>query len=303
MSGLPLCLVGGCNNFSGKNSRHGFCSGHYSFVRLGVDPFSKVVPVRPGCLFGDCEFQAASKGLCSKHYQAVRRGSLPAPEGSDVVLNRMCFFFECRNRAHNYSGSYCLEHHYQWTRCEVLTPINGHHEVICSVGSCEEISVSKSLCVKHYGRLQAGWAVLDNVCSADGCEVEASGEFCTACYWESRRVECIVPFCSNSTAGERGVCSSCAGRLVESGLSVDEFVRLRGISECEVCGKAKPERRSLAIDYDHSHHDGPSRMCPDCIRGVLCSGCNSALGHAGDSPDILRKLANYLEEFEARKIY
>lgn len=52
--------------------------------------------------------------------------------------------------------------------------------------------------------------------------------------------------------------------------------------ECEVCGRDGP------ICYDHCHAGGH-------FRGWLCNRCNVVLGHIGDDPDLLRKLADYLE--------
>ncbi len=42
------------------------------------------------------------------------------------------------------------------------------------------------------------------------------------------------------------------------------------------------------MHIDHDHKTGE-------IRGVLCGGCNVALGSARDDPELLRNLAAYLE--------
>lgn len=52
--------------------------------------------------------------------------------------------------------------------------------------------------------------------------------------------------------------------------------------QCEICG----DGGKLCLDHDHT---------TGRFRGWLCSWCNSALGHARDNPDTLRKLAEYLE--------
>ncbi|MHB1670426.1 endonuclease domain-containing protein [Thiomonas sp.] len=62
---------------------------------------------------------------------------------------------------------------------------------------------------------------------------------------------------------------------------------------CEVCGRSGGAR-ALHKDHDHSHCRSG---CKECFRGWLCSGCNVALGHAGDSPQRLRLLAAYIERF------
>ena len=53
-------------------------------------------------------------------------------------------------------------------------------------------------------------------------------------------------------------------------------------SKCSVC------KRVGRICFDHDHSTGE-------FRGWLCTQCNTALGHAKDSPKLLRKLAEYLE--------
>lgn len=69
------------------------------------------------------------------------------------------------------------------------------------------------------------------------------------------------------------------------GLSMDEAVRVRSLSECEVCGSG-PGKKGLHVDHDHETGE---------VRGVLCHGCNLAIGNVNDNPDRLRALADYLE--------
>lgn len=70
------------------------------------------------------------------------------------------------------------------------------------------------------------------------------------------------------------------------GLTVEEYDRLVA-GGCSVCGEAQKR-----IVMDHCH-------ATDSVRAPLCDGCNVALGAAYDSPEILRKLADYLERHSA----
>ncbi len=53
---------------------------------------------------------------------------------------------------------------------------------------------------------------------------------------------------------------------------------------CACCGVVD----KLAVDHNHNHGTGE-------VRGLLCRGCNNGAGSAGDNPEILRALANYLD--------
>lgn len=62
---------------------------------------------------------------------------------------------------------------------------------------------------------------------------------------------------------------------------------------CAACGGDNLGKR-LPIDHDHSCCPG-AYSCGNCIRGLLCHGCNSALGHVNDSVTKLDQLKIYLE--------
>jgi len=58
---------------------------------------------------------------------------------------------------------------------------------------------------------------------------------------------------------------------------------------CGACGRTGRRGRGMNdMHIDHDHKTGE-------IRGVLCGGCNVALGSARDDPELLRNLAAYLE--------
>lgn len=60
--------------------------------------------------------------------------------------------------------------------------------------------------------------------------------------------------------------------------------------KCAICGRTTEENgRVLAVD--HCHETGQNRA-------LLCHQCNSMLGMAGDSPELLRKAANYIGEWQ-----
>ena len=60
---------------------------------------------------------------------------------------------------------------------------------------------------------------------------------------------------------------------------------------CEMCGRSI-ENRGADFDHDHSCCE---HGCSECFREWLCRQCNVILGHAHDDPELLRKLADYLD--------
>lgn len=78
---------------------------------------------------------------------------------------------------------------------------------------------------------------------------------------------------------------------------VEEMVSSQG-GVCPCCGDPSPS----VVDHDHSCCDDKYRTCGSCVRGVLCNGCNVALGAAKDNPDILDALAAYLIRWKNREV-
>jgi hypothetical protein len=61
---------------------------------------------------------------------------------------------------------------------------------------------------------------------------------------------------------------------------------------CRVPFEDVPGKRG-AIDHDHRHCPG-KQGCAECVRGVLCIGCNNLLRSAKDDPAILTSAIEYL---------
>lgn len=60
--------------------------------------------------------------------------------------------------------------------------------------------------------------------------------------------------------------------------------------KCYAC----QDREATCIDHDHACCGGTRRSCGECIRGLLCHNCNTALGLMKDDPLALMKLVNYI---------
>lgn len=61
---------------------------------------------------------------------------------------------------------------------------------------------------------------------------------------------------------------------------------------CAACGQdiLRLPTREQHLDHDHRKKKGD----PGFIRGVVCKGCNTAIGFAKEDPDRLVRIAHYL---------
>lgn len=74
------------------------------------------------------------------------------------------------------------------------------------------------------------------------------------------------------------------------GLKPQQYLHLLASSNysCQVCG-VRPPKAQLHLDHCHSTGE---------VRGILCRGCNHALGNVKDNHSTLEKLAAYLKKFD-----
>lgn len=82
--------------------------------------------------------------------------------------------------------------------------------------------------------------------------------------------------------------------LKDYGLTTEDYEAMLAAQGgiCGACGNLESERdsrngRIKLFVVDHNHHTG-------AIRGLVCSGCNKAIGFANDDPQRLEMLAAYL---------
>ena len=47
---------------------------------------------------------------------------------------------------------------------------------------------------------------------------------------------------------------------------------------CAMGGELFTEDSVICIDHDHNCHEDEKRGCKKCVRGLLCTSCNTALG-------------------------
>lgn len=77
---------------------------------------------------------------------------------------------------------------------------------------------------------------------------------------------------------------------VQYGLTRETYEQLLDSQNgvCAICKTKEPRGNGPNFHVDHNH-------ATDKVRGLLCHGCNTALGGFKDSPGLLRAAAVYLE--------
>lgn len=189
----------------------------------------------------------------------------------------------------------------------------------CLVATCAEPVYARGLCGAHYARQRRG-APLDapmrnsrhrRSCSADGCaQIHYAHGLCRGHYRlavAAGQVQpstlgplgsCAFPACGRPTR-TRGLCQKHAYIRNRLDLSDESLEALFADPRCGICERTPEDvEHTLRVDHDHSHHpEAPERGCDECVRGLLCHGCNVALGLMRERPDLLRKAADYLEKF------
>lgn len=74
------------------------------------------------------------------------------------------------------------------------------------------------------------------------------------------------------------------------GITHDQYIALfrKQGNKCAVCGRTKSGGNGY-MAVDHDHRTGK-------VRGILCQPCNTSIGKMNEDPQLLRKLANYVEK-------
>ena len=190
---------------------------------------------------------------------------------------------------------------------------------MCSFDSCENVADTKGMCQPHYLQQWNGQALKPlqdfggtKACAFPECRYRIRGRgYCNGHYKQLMRgVElhplrpgsgssanivktrifkvCVSPDCQKPRMGTQLLCRNDYNRATKFSLTAVQYISLP--RHCESCGS---EER-LAIDHDHMCCPGKS-SCGNCIRGILCLHCNTALGLLRDDPAKISSLLNYMQ--------
>lgn len=78
------------------------------------------------------------------------------------------------------------------------------------------------------------------------------------------------------------------------GLTLDDWAQMLADQHgcCYLCSEPLDTEtpRAIHVDHDHSCCRG-DKTCGNCIRGLACDPCNKGIGHFGDDPDRMERVA------------
>lgn len=84
------------------------------------------------------------------------------------------------------------------------------------------------------------------------------------------------------------------------GLTMERYAEMAAIQGggCAICGTtADQQGQHLCVDHDHRCCPERKTSCGKCIRGLLCTSCNRALGWLRDDPDLVERALAYLRSY------
>lgn len=261
-------------------------------------------PIFIPCEFAGCPNAQYYQGLCPAHSVQQKRGVELQPIG--VLYYRpevICSELGCKNI--RWSGGKCRGHYLQEYRGNPTKPVRQNIPFPCSSEGCTRTAVTKGYCSPHYNKKVQ--REQERKCDFPGCgRPHESHGLCKTHSGQKRKGKeltairdwgtyvrgtspCGVESCPKA-ATTAGYCAKHISWATQYHMTIEMMNDFYIRGKCDICG----ETRRLCIDHDHGCCPDNS-SCGKCIRGLLCGWCNNSLGHARDNPEILRKLAVYLE--------
>ena len=140
-------------------------------------------------------------------------------------------------------------------------------------------------------------------CSQEDCSARAQRRgMCNPHYrrqLSTERGQCSIEDCTNIWQA-RELCPKHYARYSrhQQIYGVD-FEALNEVQQglCAICGNPQKAGHMERLSVDHDHSCCPyGKSCGKCVRGLLCSGCNSGLGYFQDSPELLARAIIYLQK-------
>ncbi len=189
----------------------------------------------------------------------------------------------------------------------------------CLDESCDRRGINRGLCTKHYQRKRRGFVPPSPFCSVEGCDRPRKALGWCMRHYDRKRLHgdlealADVVDCTDCgvgivrpPSGTRTTCVECSYKRSRALAresrwrhllwekyrirEADYFSLLKSQGGvCAICGGPPKGQGEINGRYsvDHDHETG-------AVRGLLCSPCNTGIGHLKDSADLVAKALAYL---------
>ena len=190
----------------------------------------------------------------------------------------------------------CQGHYQQTRRGSRIAPVSTRP--ICTVDGCGLDVRARGLCGGHYQQIQRGKPIGPIRPRIKSLTRNKQGnKRCSKCFkWKDPKL-----FHSCANGNEDGLQSYCAKcdrdmRLLRNyGITGDMYDSMlaRQGGTCAICLRP-PLDGQLHVDHDHQCCAHYRKSCGKCVRGLLCTYCNRAIGMLGDDQARLIRAVEYL---------
>ena len=213
-----------------------------------------------------------------------------------------CSFEGC-DRKHSGLG-FCRGHLQQHYRGKGITElrVTNPHGTLCLLDYCAEIASPRTeFCFYHLDQKNQGIPFRRRTNRArvgiSRIRNEAGEKRCPRCSKWQAESEFYV--CKHTADKRQPHCKGCyrdANRMSRFGMTAGDYARVLADQGggCAICHTEDMGKRlSFSVDHDRSCCPG-DKACEKCVRGILCTRCNTGLGQARDDVEILTSMVGYL---------
>lgn len=294
------CIVPKCDM---RRFALGFCSKHYTrwqkFGHVHVDRAPPTAKLPEPCDPEVCISVAWRHGWCNTHYRRRLR-ILKAQARYDeqvalppvLPLEPICKHCKVNPITHRGPQNYCSP------ACRQAALPN------CSFKGCERKIKHFDLCTGHAMqralKRELSPLVPQRRRNAALERDEMGRKQCAGCLeWHpvddyqshARMIDGLNNYCPE--------CASFSGIKSRYGITPQiyrDMLELQG-GVCAICEEPPQEGKRLVVDHDHRCCPTEWKTCGHCIRGLLCTPCNSGIGMLRDDIRILTAGVDYLSQY------
>lgn len=174
---------------------------------------------------------------------------------------------------------------------------------LCEVADCHSFVHLKMSCKYHYHQAihlrkrTSTRPFLERRRPSEPLEAERVCIYCN----QSKDIRDFTRHSNGGRGSTRKVCSSCAStqlRCRRMGITIELFHEMlaKQDHQCAICKiHIDEEGKSFSIDHDHSCCSGKA-SCGKCVRGLLCTKCNTGLGMFRDNEAVIIAAAGYIRQ-------